>query len=161
MTISLRPRPKYVMGPDGSPLTIADLPPPGTERWVIRRKAEVIAAVRGGLLSLEEACSRYMLTVAELLVNVVGWPKSENGSFATEPTRAKIQQCLLLSESDHPVVDERGQRVVRRLPHRLKTFAHSRFAFLDDRRRVASQLPIQPRAKACRLRPHDGGPLRP
>jgi len=67
MTISLRPRPKYVMGPDGSPLTIADLPPPGTERWVIRRKAEVIAAVRGGLLSLEEACSRYMLTVDELL----------------------------------------------------------------------------------------------
>jgi Protein of unknown function (DUF1153) len=67
MTISLRERPKYVMGPDGSPLTIADLPQPGTKRWVIRRKAEVIAAVRGGLLSLEEACSRYMLTVDELL----------------------------------------------------------------------------------------------
>ena len=31
------------------------------------RKAEVIAAVRGGLLSIEEACSRYMLTVDELL----------------------------------------------------------------------------------------------
>jgi hypothetical protein len=63
MTVPLRPRPKYVMGPDGSPLTMADLPGPGTKRWVIRRKAEVIAAVRGGLLSLEEACSRYMLTV--------------------------------------------------------------------------------------------------
>jgi hypothetical protein len=46
---------------------MADLPGPGTKRWVIRRKAEVIAAVRGGLLSLEEACSRYMLTVDELL----------------------------------------------------------------------------------------------
>ena len=34
----------YVIGPDGSPLTIADLPPPGTKRWVIRRKAEVVAA---------------------------------------------------------------------------------------------------------------------
>jgi hypothetical protein len=64
----LRPRPRYVIGPDGSPLTIADLPPPGTKRWVIRRKAEVVAAVRGGLLSLEDACSRYMLTVDELLV---------------------------------------------------------------------------------------------
>jgi hypothetical protein len=31
---------KYVIGPDGSPLTIADLPAPGTKRWVIRRKAE-------------------------------------------------------------------------------------------------------------------------
>jgi len=56
-----------VIGPDGSPLTVADLPAPGVNRWVIRRKAEVIAAVRGGLLSLEEACSRYMLTVDEYL----------------------------------------------------------------------------------------------
>ncbi len=55
----------YVIGPDGSPLTIADLPPPGTKRWVPRRKAEVVAAVRGGLLSLQEACSRYSLTVDE------------------------------------------------------------------------------------------------
>jgi hypothetical protein len=67
MTVALRPRPKHVIGPDGSPLTMADLPTPGTKRWVIRRKAEVIAAVRGGLLSLEEACSRYMLTVDEFL----------------------------------------------------------------------------------------------
>jgi hypothetical protein len=56
-----------VIGPDGSPLTIADLPPPNTRRWVIRRKAEVVAAVRGGLLSLEEACNRYTLTVEEFL----------------------------------------------------------------------------------------------
>jgi hypothetical protein len=42
-------------------LSLADLPAPDTKRWVIRRKAEVVAAVRGGLLSLEEACSRYAL----------------------------------------------------------------------------------------------------
>lgn len=62
-----RGRTKYVIGPDGSPLTIADLPPSDTKRWVIRRKAEVVAAVRGGLLSLEEACTRYTLTVEEFL----------------------------------------------------------------------------------------------
>ena len=62
-----RPRVKYVIGPDGSPLTIADLPPKGTQRWVIRRKAEVVAAVHGGLLSLEEACTRYTLTMDEFL----------------------------------------------------------------------------------------------
>jgi hypothetical protein len=67
MTEPHRPRVKYVIGPDGSPLTVADLPAPGTKRWVIRRKAEVVAAVRGGLLSLEEACSRYTLTVEEFL----------------------------------------------------------------------------------------------
>ena len=71
MTEPQRPRVKYVIGPDGSPLTIADLPAPGTKRWVIRRKAEVVAAVRGGLLSLEEACSRYTLTVEEFLVLAV------------------------------------------------------------------------------------------
>src|SRR5262249_13010443 len=67
MTDQIRPRVKYVIGPDGSPLTIADLPPSDTKRWVIRRKAEVVAAVRGGLLSLEEACDRYTLTVEEFL----------------------------------------------------------------------------------------------
>ena len=67
MTDLVRPRVKYVIGPDGSPLTIADLPPSNTRRWVIRRKAEVVAAVRGGLLSLEEACQRYKLTVEEFL----------------------------------------------------------------------------------------------
>jgi len=48
-------------------LTIADLPPPNTQRWVIRRKAEVVAAVRNGLLSLEEACLRYKLSLEEFL----------------------------------------------------------------------------------------------
>ena len=56
-----------MIGPDGSPLTMVDLPGPGTKRWGIRRKAAVVAAVRGGLLSLEEACSRYRLTIDEFL----------------------------------------------------------------------------------------------
>jgi len=67
MTVQMRPRVKYVIGPDGSPLTIADLPPKNTRRWVIRRKAEVVAAVRGRLLSLEAACAPYMLSVDEFL----------------------------------------------------------------------------------------------
>jgi hypothetical protein len=55
----------HVMGHDGRPLTLADLPSPKTKRWVIRRKAEVVAAVRGGLLSLEEACNLYTLNTDE------------------------------------------------------------------------------------------------
>lgn len=54
-----------VMGPDGNPLTLDDLPPPETTRWVIRRKAEVVIAVRGGLLSLEDACKRYGISLEE------------------------------------------------------------------------------------------------
>ena len=57
----------YVVGTDGSPLTLSDLPPPNTKRWVIRRKAQVVIAVKAGLLSLEDACRRYRLTVEEFL----------------------------------------------------------------------------------------------
>ena len=60
-------RARYVIGPDGRVLTVADLPPRDTTRWVIRRKAALVAAVRGGLLSLEEACERYTLTIDEFL----------------------------------------------------------------------------------------------
>jgi hypothetical protein len=41
------------------------LPPPETRRWVARRKAQVVAAVRAGLLTLEEACGRYNLSSEE------------------------------------------------------------------------------------------------
>jgi Protein of unknown function (DUF1153) len=58
---------EHVIGPLGHRLTLADLPLPDTKRWVIRRKAEVVAAVRGGLLSLEEACIRYALNSDEFL----------------------------------------------------------------------------------------------
>ena len=46
-------------------LSLGNLPSPDTKRWVPRRKAEVVAAVHGGLISLEEACARYALTVEE------------------------------------------------------------------------------------------------
>jgi hypothetical protein len=41
------------------------LPPTDTKRWVARRKAVVVDAVRRGAISLEEACSRYRLSVEE------------------------------------------------------------------------------------------------
>ncbi len=56
-----------VIGPEGIPLTLATLPPPDTGRWVARRKAELVAAVKGGLLSLEQACERYNLSIEEFL----------------------------------------------------------------------------------------------
>jgi Protein of unknown function (DUF1153) len=67
MTIQRHSRARYVIGPDGRPLTVADLPPRNTKRWVTRRKAELVAAVRGGLLTLDEACERYALTIGEFL----------------------------------------------------------------------------------------------
>lgn len=56
-----------VIGPDGNQITAADLPPPDTKRWVARRKAQVVVAVQGGLITLDEACERYALTTEEFL----------------------------------------------------------------------------------------------
>ena len=46
---------------------ILDLPSPDTKRWVVRRKAVVVHAVRNGSISLQEACRRYKLSVEEFL----------------------------------------------------------------------------------------------
>jgi hypothetical protein len=55
---------RYVVGPDGSPLTRGDLPPAGG-RWAARQKAIVVIAVKHGLITLEEACARYALSTEE------------------------------------------------------------------------------------------------
>ena len=44
-----------------------DLPPPDTKRWVTRRKAVIVNAVRAGVISLERVCRRYELSVEEFL----------------------------------------------------------------------------------------------
>ena len=78
----------YVIGADGNPLTLSDLPSPNTKRWVIRRKAQVVVAVKSGLLSLEDACVRYRLTVEEFLA----WQRAIE-SFGPAGLRAtRIQQ---------------------------------------------------------------------
>ncbi len=51
---------------------MADLPPSNTKRWVVRRKAAVLAAVRAGAITIEEACRRYELSAEELR----GWQRA-------------------------------------------------------------------------------------
>jgi hypothetical protein len=62
-----RTREGHVIGPNGDVLTMDSLPSPNTERWVSRRKAELVAAVRGELLSLEDVCARYGISSEEFL----------------------------------------------------------------------------------------------
>jgi hypothetical protein len=82
-------------------LTIEDLPPPETKRWVIRRKAEVVAGVRNGLISLEDACNRYKLSVDEFL----SWQRliEEHGVRGLRTTR--LQQYRRPTDSDEIEVD--------------------------------------------------------
>ena len=78
-------RASQVVGPTGQLLSVKDLPTRNTKRWVIRRKAELVAAVRGGLISLEEVCKRYRLSVEEFQ----SWQASldQNGVRGLRTTR--------------------------------------------------------------------------
>ncbi|MEJ6388426.1 CtrA inhibitor SciP [Gymnodinialimonas ulvae] len=58
--------PHAVTLPDGTTLTRSDLPSPNTSRWVASRKAAVVHAVDGGLMSAEEAIRTYALSEEEL-----------------------------------------------------------------------------------------------
>jgi hypothetical protein len=63
--------------------------PPLPKRWVPRRKAEIVAAVRDGLLTLDEASERYALSVEEYLT----WQRGLD-LFGLSGLRVnKIQQC--------------------------------------------------------------------
>ena len=62
----------YVIGPDGNALTLEMLPGAGEQRWVVQRKAQVVAAVTGGLLTLEDALQRFDLTLDEY----AGWARA-------------------------------------------------------------------------------------
>jgi hypothetical protein len=66
---------------------IPELPRPG-ERWTVRRKAAVIAAVRAGWLPVEEVCQLYNLSVDELLA----WERDldRNGVPGLRVTRYQI-----------------------------------------------------------------------
>ncbi|HWD50707.1 MAG TPA: DUF1153 domain-containing protein [Rhizomicrobium sp.] len=50
-------------------IAFSDLPLPTTKRWTPKLKATIVSAVKCGLLSLDDACDRYALSVDEF----VGW----------------------------------------------------------------------------------------
>jgi hypothetical protein len=56
-----------VFGTDGAPLDLRNLPESHKVRWVMRRKLEVLTAVRFGLLNIDDACKWYGISMEELL----------------------------------------------------------------------------------------------
>lgn len=87
-------RPAQVIGPLGEPLTVDSLPPPSTTRWVVRRKAEVVSAVNGGLLSVDEVCARYSLSLEEF----AGWQRAVDRSGMPGLRVTRIQHYKTLYE---------------------------------------------------------------
>ncbi len=66
-------------------ISIDDLPPSNTKRWVIKRKALVVNAVKAGVLTLDEACSKYSLSLEEFF----SWQEAmeKHGSRGLRATR--------------------------------------------------------------------------
>ncbi len=63
------------------------LPAPGTQRWVVRRKAAVVEAVKTGQLALDDACRLYGLSTEEFQ----GWQRliERHGTRGLRVTRLK------------------------------------------------------------------------
>jgi Protein of unknown function (DUF1153) len=52
----------FFVGPDGRQIKLAQLPPRDLKGWRPGHKAMVVAAVRHGLITVDEACRRYNLS---------------------------------------------------------------------------------------------------
>ena len=78
---------KPIIDSYGQPLTGGTLPAADTVRWVPRRKAQVVCAVREGLISGQEACDRYGISNEELF----SWEKllGDHGPKALRVTRTQ------------------------------------------------------------------------
>jgi ribosomal protein S18 acetylase RimI-like enzyme len=87
---------------------------------VIRRKAEIVLAVHGGLLSLDDACRRYQLTAEEF---TAGWERARSimaiSTLAHEPgawvvehvgTRPEFRQRGLVQRLMHEMLERGRQR---------------------------------------------------
>jgi Protein of unknown function (DUF1153) len=80
--------------------TVTDLPPSDTKRWVARRKAVVVDAVRNGAISLEDACRRYELSIEEFLA----WQRAieSHGVAGLRVTRLQIYRDAPLARLAKP-----------------------------------------------------------
>lgn len=81
-------RPPTATGFEGEPLTREDLPEHADIRWVRRRKARVVAAVRGGILSLHEALERYSLSLEEF----IEWEREVAGELAERRRTGRLRE---------------------------------------------------------------------
>ena len=76
--------PRSVRLPDGTLMSLADLPSVDTKRWVASRKAAVVRAVAHGLIEIEDALEAYGLSEDEFMA----WVRAvaEHGEDALKTT---------------------------------------------------------------------------
>ena len=76
------------------------LPPADTKRWVARRKAAVVTAVRSGAITIEEACRRYHLSEEEFFA----WERTieADGVPGLRITRLQIYRDVRVLKQEKP-----------------------------------------------------------
>ena len=84
-----------VIGPESEPIGPEDLPEHADIRWVRRRKARVVAAVRGGILSLHEALQRYSLSLEEF----IEWEREVGHDVAERRRTGRMRELSLVRKS--------------------------------------------------------------
>ncbi len=74
-------------GTAGKSLTINTLPPSDIKRWTFLRKAQLVLAVRSGLITREHACERYGVSPEEFR----SWERSivKHGTRGLRATRSQ------------------------------------------------------------------------
>lgn len=82
--------------------TMCDLPPPNTQRWVVRRKGAVVAAVAAARITMEEALRRYQLTEEQFL----SWQRAFDAHGLAGLRATRIQQY----RGSRPPPDHRSRR---------------------------------------------------
>ena len=75
-------------------IAVIPLPPPWSKRWSPDAKAAVVAAVRGRILTLDEVCEQYEVSIEEYLtwqhgIDLFGWA----GLRLTGPQRRSAKTC--------------------------------------------------------------------
>jgi len=96
---------KQVRGPNGRYFTLADLPPINLKRWYASHKVSIVLTVRGGLITADEICRRYHLSLEELTL----WENAltsdgVDGLRSTPPRQA----------SGHQTEKDRGRAIGRK-----------------------------------------------
>ena len=66
----------------------SELPPTRTRRWTFRRKAALLQALRSGIITFEQACDQYALSIEELRA----WKRDfeRHGLYGLRATRVQL-----------------------------------------------------------------------
>jgi DNA-binding winged helix-turn-helix (wHTH) protein/transposase-like protein len=80
--------------------TAGELPPPDTKRWTARRKASVVDAIHSSIITIEEVCRRYALSVEEFL----SWHNAiqGHGVQGLQTTKSRISAVTARTRAETP-----------------------------------------------------------